>query len=862
MSSRIPEKPGLEGLDERWSNQWESDKTYRFDRSAHREGVFSIDTPPPTVSGSLHVGSACSYTHTDIVARYRRMRGDAVYYPMGWDDNGLPTERRVQNYYGVRCDPTMAYDATYTVDPKAGKLPSAHRAVAISRRNFLDLCAELVERDEVVFENLWRRLGLSVDWELTYTTVGERARRASQRAFLRNLARDEAYQADAPTMWDVDDQTAIAQAEIEDRELEGAYHRLGFARVDGAGDVFIETTRPELLAACVALVAHPEDERYQSLFGSSVRTPLYDVEVPVVAHRLADPEKGSGIAMICTFGDTTDVIWWRELQLPMRSIVGHDGRIKADAPDVISSERGIANYTEIAGKSVKQAQVRVVAMLVDSGEMHGDPKVITHPVKFYERGKRPLEIVASRQWYIRNGGRDADRRAAFLQRGEELDWVPAYMKTRYDNWVEGLTGDWLISRQRYFGVPIPVWYGVDADGAVDFDHRILPDETTLPVDPAGEPAPGFAEADRGKPNGFVGDADIMDTWATSSLTPLLASYWEEDPDLFNRVYPMDIRPQAYEIIRTWLFSTVVRSHYETNQLPWKHATISGWVLDPDRKKMSKSKGNVVGPLDWIEKYGADALRYWAGSARPGADVAFEESQLKVGRKLAVKLLNASKFVLGIAGDDGDDVAKIIEPLDRAVCAQLATLVDEATVAFEAFDYARSLERTEAFFWDFCDNYLELVKGRAYNDGDGRDSAAVTLRLALNTLLRLFAPFLSFATEEVWSWWQEGSIHHSSWPVSTELRSIAGDADVAVATVAAEVLSAVRKAKSEQKRSLNTVATTVVVCDTEVRLAALASAAREVRDAGKIESLRTEAGTELSVAVTLIAEEAPRTKPAG
>ena len=853
MSSRIPEKPGLEGLDERWSNQWESDNVYRFDRSAHREGVFSIDTPPPTVSGSLHVGSACSYTHTDIVARYRRMRGDAVYYPMGWDDNGLPTERRVQNYFGVRCDPTLRFDPEYQPDAKAGKLPSGHRAVAISRRNFLDLCAQLVAQDELVFENLWRRLGLSVDWELTYTTVGERARRASQRAFLRNLARDEAYQADAPTMWDVDDQTAIAQAEIEDRELDGAYHRLAFGCIDGSGDILIETTRPELLAACVALVAHPDDERYQPLFNTAVRTPLYDVEIPVLAHRLADPEKGSGIAMICTFGDTTDVIWWRELQLPMRSIMAHDGRIKREVPDVIVSERGRANYEAIAGKSVKQAQAIVVELVIASGELRGEPKAIKHPVKFYERGKRPLEIVASRQWYIRNGGRDADRRSAFLKRGEEIDWIPGYMKARYDNWVEGLTGDWLISRQRYFGVPIPVWYRVDADGAVNFDDRLLPSESILPVDPAAEAPPGFAESDRGQPGGFVGDSDIMDTWATSSLTPLLASYWEEDHDLFARVYPMDIRPQAYEIIRTWLFSTVVRSHYETHQLPWKHATISGWVLDPDRKKMSKSKGNTVGPLDWIEKYGADALRYWAGSARPGADTAFEEAQLKVGRKLAVKLLNASKFVLGIAGDDADDLTLISEPLDRAVCAQLATLVDEATVAFEAFDYARALERTEAFFWDFCDNYLELVKGRAYSDGPGRDSAAVTLRLTLNTLLRLFAPVLAFATEEVWSWWQTGSIHTTAWPDSAGLRMVAQETDVSVSTVAAEVLGAIRKAKSEHQRSLATLVTAATVFDSQIRLDALRAAQREVCDAGKVATLHLEVASEFSVQVTLAAD---------
>ncbi len=848
----IPDKPGLEGLEATWGKRWEADGIYRFDRTRPRDEVFSIDTPPPTVSGSLHVGSACSYTHTDTVARYQRMRGRAVYYPMGWDDNGLPTERRVQNYYGVRCDPSRPYDEDdFEIPAKAGNLPSSHRAVPISRRRFLELCERLVAEDEVKFEALWRALGLSVDWSYTYTTIGEVARRTSQRAFLHNLARGEAYQADAPTLWDVDDQTAIAQAEMEDKEIPGAYHRLAFHRSDGRGDVVIETTRPELLAACVALVAHPDDERYAPLFGTTVRTPLYDVEVPVVAHRLADPEKGSGIAMICTFGDTTDVTWWRELQLPTRMIIGRDGRIHAAPPEGVTGDGAVARYGEIVGKTVKQAQQRVVEQLAETGETLGEPRPITHPVKFYERGKRPLEIVASRQWYISNGGRDAERREAFLQRARELHWIPSYMKQRYDSWVEGLTGDWLISRQRYFGVPIPVWYRVDKHGNVDYDDRIVPDESFLPVDPSAEPAPGFDEGQRGAPNGFVGDPDVMDTWATSSLTPLIVCAWAADDDLFARTYPMDIRPQAYEIIRTWLFATVVRAHYETDSLPWKHATISGWVIDPDRKKMSKSKGNVVGPMDWIEKYGADALRYWAASARPGTDTAFEEAQLKIGRKLAIKVLNVSKFVLTVAGEQAEaEPAKVVNPLDRAMLAQLATVVGEATAAFEGFDYARSLERTETFFWHFCDDYVELVKSRAYQEaGDGRVSAAAALLVALSTLQRLFAPILPYAVEEVWSWWREGSVHLAAWPVTSELGD-AAEGDALVFDVAAEVLGEVRKAKSEAKVSLATPVALVVVRDTEARLAALATASGDLVAAGKIEELRTETAGEFSVAVTL------------
>ena len=378
----------------------------------------------------------------------------------------------------------------------------------------------------------------------------------------------------------------------------------------------------------------------------------------------------------------------------------------------------------------------------------------------------------------------------------------------------------------------------------------MPEESLLPVDPSAESPAGFDESQRGKPGGFVGDADVMDTWATSSLTPLLVCGWEDDPDLFARTFPMDLRPQAYEIIRTWLFSTLVRSHYERDALPWKHAALSGWVLDPDRKKMSKSVGNVVTPMEFLDKFGADAMRYWAASARPGTDTAFEEAQVKVGRKLAVKLLNASKFVLGIAGDDSDNIEAITEPLDRALCAQLADVVDEATTAFEAFDYARALERTETFFWHFCDNYVELVKGRAYSTDAGRESGAVTLRLSLSTLLRLFAPFLAFATEEVWSWWQEGTIHRAAWPDSVALRIAANGADHSVAVVAAEVLSEIRKAKSAEKRSLATIVTSATVRDTQARLSALSAARREVCDAGKVALLITEVSQELAVSVVL------------
>ncbi|HVE62609.1 MAG TPA: valine--tRNA ligase, partial [Mycobacteriales bacterium] len=636
-----------------------------------------------------------------------------------------------------------------------------------------------------------------------------------------------------------------AQAELEDREMPAAYHRIVFPS-DG-GDLAIETTRPELIPACVALVAHPDDARYQARFGSTVRTPLFGVEVPIKAHELADPEKGSGVAMICTFGDVTDVTWWRELDLPVRNIIGRDGRILATPPPDVPDNDA---WRELAGKTTKQAQRRIVELLVESGALVGEPKPITHPVKFYEKGDRPLEIVSSRQWYIRNGGRDAAIRDEMLGRGKELRWHPPHMQTRYENWVGGLVGDWLISRQRYFGVPFPVWYPVGEDGEPDYDTRLLPDEARLPVDPSSHVPDGYDESQRGQPGGFVGDADIMDTWATSSLSPQIVSRWETDPELFDKIFPMDLRPQGPEIIRTWLFSSVVRSHYEHGALPWRDTTINGWVLDPDRKKMSKSRGTIVTPMPLLEQFGSDAIRYWACSGRPGTDTAADPAQMKVGRRLAVKLLNASRFVLGLPYDaEAAAATEITEPLDRAMLHRLASVVDEATTAYDGFDYARALERTEAFFWSFCDDYVELVKNRAY-DETRPPSAGRALRLALSTLLRLLAPTLPYAAEEIWSWWQDGSVHRAPWPDAADIRAEGGAAgDPLVLETAAVALGAIRKAKSEAQQSMRAAVERAVVRDSDERAAALSAAKGDIANAGVVAELVIEVG-EPGVEVTL------------
>ncbi len=852
--AHIPDKPQLEGLEATWSDNWEQQGTYRFDRTRGLErgsdGVFAIDTPPPTASGSLHIGHVFSYTHMDLQARYQRMRGQEIFYPMGWDDNGLPTERRVQNYYGVRCDPSLPYDEHFTPPFERGEGPKDHQAVPISRRNFVELCETLTVEDEKQFEDLWRTLGLSVDWSLTYRTIDDHSQRTAQRAFLNNLERGEAYQADAPTLWDISFRTAVAQAELEDREQPAAYHRVSFHGPGTDETVTIVTTRPELIAACVALVAHPDDERYHALFGQTVTSPLFGVEVPVHAHPLAQQDKGTGLAMVCTFGDVTDVVWWRDLELPTRPILGQDGRVISDVPEWMATPEAQAAYQELAGKTVFSAKARMVEMLRDSGDLQGEPEPITHPVKFFEKGDKPLEIVTTRQWYIANGSRDEDLKKRLLQRGQDVQFHPDFMRVRYDNWVEGLSGDWLISRQRFFGVPLPIWYAVDDDGEVQRDQVITPELDALPVDPTSDSPPGYTEDQRGKPGGFVGEADIMDTWATSSLTPQIAGGWGSDDELFDLVFPYDLRSQGQDIIRTWLFSTVLRAELEHGTLPWRHAGISGFIVDPDRKKMSKSKGNVVTPQAMLDDHGSDAVRYWAASSRLGTDAAFDPQDpkvIKIGRRLAIKVLNAAKFAYSFPGEGG----VLSEPLDIDMLSDLADVIDQATAAYEAFDHARALELTETFFWSFTDDYLELVKERAYRDSSdsGQQSAVTALRLALDAMLRLLAPVLPFATEEVWSWTHEGSVHRAAWPSREEL-SLPDNPARGVFALASEALIPLRRAKTDRKLSQRSAVQSVTLRAP----ALLAHASEDLSALGHIASLTLDEADEVELVEFVPAEE--------
>ncbi len=874
--TKLPAQFDSRPAEEKWDRAWDESRLYAFDEASAAER-FVIDTPPPTVSGSLHVGHVFSYTQTDVIARFMRMRGRNVFYPMGWDDNGLPTERRVQNYFHVRCEPGVAYEPGLEL-PMADEVARKGPPRKVSRSNFIELCLELTAEDEKAFQALWRQLGLSVDWSLEYSTISSHSRRLAQASFLDLLQKGHVYSVEAPTMWDVDFRTAVAQAEVEDRPLRGAFHHLRFG-VEGGGDFVIATTRPELLPACVGVAAHPDDPRYQPLFGRRAVTPLFRAPVPIFASPLVEREKGTGILMVCTFGDQTDVIWWRELNLPLRQVIGRDGRMAAVSfgsaafPSLEASSANAA-YGHLVGKTVREAQKTIVELLRDpigaatgvEAPLVGEPQPVEHAVKFFEKGDRPLEFITTRQWFVRL----LDRKAELIEAGDSIRWHPDFMRMRYRNWTENLQIDWCISRQRYFGVPFPVWYPVSAAGETDFARPIVPDAAKLPVDPTSDTPPGWSEAQRDQPGGFRAESDVFDTWFTSSLSPQIATKWLDAPERHARLFPMDLRPQSHEIIRTWAFYTIVKAQLHAGTIPWRNVAISGWVLDPDRKKMSKSKGNVTTPTHLLEQYGADAVRYWSLSARLGADTAFDEKVLKVGRRLVVKLFNASKFVLSQSAAPG----ALTHPLDLAFLVRLRDTLEQASAELQAFEYAAALDVTERFFWSrFTDAYVEIVKARARSEGDaaGRSSAVAALQLALSCLLRLFAPFLPYVCEEIWSWGLDretghASIHKAPWPSAAELGDLSA-ADPAVFDAALAFLEAVHKAKSVAGASVGRHVTKLGIASAPGTAELLAGCLHDLLAAGRVEShvLERRAGMEpLSFEVTeiVLAERPEPGAPAG
>jgi valyl-tRNA synthetase len=811
----LPRHFDAAAAEERWDEVWQTSDVYRYQPGRPREETFVVDTPPPTASGSLHPGHMFSYTHTDILVRYKRMCGLDIFYPMGWDDNGLPTERRVQHYYHVRCDPTAPYEAGLALEAASAK-QRKQPARSVSRANFIELCEHVTTEDEKDYKELWKRLGISVDWQLEYQTIDDHCRRIAQLSFHDLHRKGLLYQSDAPTMWDVDFQCAIAQAETEERERSGAFHDIEFG-VEGSDESFrISTTRPELLPACVAITAHPDDARYRGLFGRRAVTPLFRVPVPIFESPLADPEKGTGILMVCTFGDATDVLWWRDHGLAMRQLVGRDGRlasVRFGEPGFESLDPDAANgfYQALAGKGIQAARKAIVELLRqpeasatgNAPPLASEPRSIQHMVKYYEKGDRPLEFVPTRQWFVRL----LDQKQALLEKGRQVSWHPDHMRKRFEDWTEHLAYDWCVSRQRYFGVPIPVWYPLDEAGRPLHDQVLISDPDRFPMDPMEDTPPGFEESQRNQPGGFQGESDIFDTWFTSSMTPQISSHWQVDPDRHRSLFPADVRPQAHDIIRTWAFYTIAKALLHEDQVPWHNAAISGWILDPDRKKMSKSKGNVVTPIPLLDTYSADGMRYWAGSARLGVDTAIDEQVYKVGKRLVTKLFNAAKFVL----TQSAEVHPIATELDRAFVHELHQLVQQATASFESYDQAHALMETESFFWNrFTDSYLELSKSRARGEAEGgepaRGSAVATLRLGLSVLLRLFAPILPYVTEEAWSWafaaeTGHASIHRAPWPGSADFAAIPAPDHAGSFGLACAALAALHKAKADAAVSM-------------------------------------------------------------
>ncbi|HRK35869.1 MAG TPA: valine--tRNA ligase, partial [Candidatus Hydrogenedentes bacterium] len=854
---QLPSNYAPEDVEARWRAHWQGNNPYAYDPTRGRDETFVVDTPPPTVSGSLHMGHIFSYSHQDFIVRFQRMRGKNIFFPIGWDDNGLPTERRVQNLFNVKCEPHVHYDPNFKAErgKKGDYTP-------ISRKNFIELCDVATKEDEEVFRNLWQRMGMSYDWDQEYATVNEHCRKISQLSFLELLEKGEAYQAERPVLWDVDFRTAIAQAELVDKEVPSAYHFLRFGIEGSSEHLVIATTRPELLPACVAVLVHPDDERYAGFIGKNAITPLFHAPVPIKSDPKADPEKGTGVVMVCTFGDQTDVEWVKTYGLPTRQVLDRDGHLlpikfvspkDADAAHrFVSVKPDEANhvYSQIQGKYAKQAQKLIVEIANTTDGVIDRPKQdITHAVKYFEKGDRPLELIPARQWFTRI----MEHKDALVGQGRKIAWHPAHMSSRYENWVLGLNQDWCLSRQRFFGVPIPVWYKLGENGEVLHDQVLTPRADQLPIDPLDDVPEGYTADQRDVPGGFTGDPDVFDTWATSSLTPQIATGGALNPERHKKLFPMDVRPQSHEIIRTWAFYTIVKAYLHENEIPWKNVVISGWILDPDRKKMSKSQGNVVTPEPLIDQFGADCVRYWAGRARTGVDTAFDEQVFKVGKRLATKLFNATKFVLGrFEGIDPGMLGpeRITHEMDRAVIRELRPLIERATAAFEQFDYAQSLQLTEDFFWStFCDNYVELSKPRTYEEelSEGRLSAASTLRLVLRALLRMFAPFMPFLTEEIWHWAYAGdadmneSIHRSAWPALEEFAVVAEPSSAKTYEIVCTVVESVRKAKAEKNLSMKAPVKLVTVRAEADSCAALSPAIGDVRGMLHIEALQVQEG---------------------
>lgn len=741
--------------------RWAEQEIYRFDPQSTRP-VYSIDTPPPTVSGHLHLGHVFSYSQTDFMARFFRMRGFNVYYPMGFDDNGLPTDRLVEKILGI---------------------PSRQ----MGREAFTRKCLEVGEQAGREYRALWERLGLSVDWRYTYRTIDEHSRRCSQHSFIALYRQGRVYRDQAPAIWCPECATAIAQADLEDSQRQSEFVTLRFTSENGQ-TLPIATTRPELLAACVAVFVHPQDARYREWTGRQVKVPLFGQLVPVLTDPAADPEKGTGAVMCCTFGDQTDVAWWKAHHLPFIDAIDATGRMTAAAG-------------ELAGLPVEEARRRVKERLFQQDGIT-DCQITEQSIRVHERCDTPVEYRMFPQWFVRV----LDQKEKFLELGQQLRWHPEHMQARYRAWVENLNWDWCISRQRLFGVPFPVWYCARC-GAVN-----LAEEEQLPVDPLSQQPARPCSCGS---TDFTPENDVMDTWATSSLSPAIATGWLKDPQRFEQLFPTTLRPQAHEIIRTWAFYTIVKTWYHFGRLPWQEVLVSGWAMAGEGMgKISKSKGGgPTAPMAMLERYSADALRYWAASTSPGKDTVINEEKIQQGGRWLTKLWNVARFAEPfIRASRTVAPPGSFTPADRWILTRCTQLVEQATDALDQYEYALAKTETEAFFWrDLADNYLEMAKLRLYDPTHpGHTAACCTLRTVLITLLKLLAPFLPYITDALWmelfAEEDPSSIHQSTWPGREQVESLSGlldltSGDLELGELLVAAAGAVRRFKSEHSLSL-------------------------------------------------------------
>lgn len=746
----IPKKYDAKKSEKKWQKFWEKNKIYKFD-SKSKKKIYSIDTPPPTVSGEMHIGHASMYSQMDFIARYKRMRGFNLFYPFGTDDNGLATERLIERLKNVK-------------------------NTEMSRDEFVKLCLKTLKEIRPKFIQDWKNIGISADYSVFYSTINEHSRKISQESFIELYEKGREYRKKGPTMWCPECHMAIAQVELEDRLLPSTFNDVVF-KVDGK-DFVIATTRPELLPSCVAVFYHPDDKRYKKLKGKKSKVPLFDLEVPIIPDERADPEKGTGLVMCCTFGDQTDIEWQKAHNLPIKISITEDGRMT-----------GLAG--KYKGLGIKEAREKIIEDL-KKNELLVKQEKIQHTVNVHERCGTEIEILETKQWFIKY----LDIKSKLLKAGAKLKWYPPFMKVRYDNWVKGLQWDWCISRQRHFGIPIPVWY------CKKCGEIILADRKQLPVDPLNDKP--LKKCKCGSTD-FEPEKDVLDTWATSSLTPQISAKLFEKH--YDKLYPMNLRPQSHDIITFWLFNTVVKSQLHNNVNPWKDVVISGFVLDPHGKKMSKSKGNIVKPQDIIEKYSADALRFWSSSVKLGDDIPYQEKDLVTANKTITKLWNASKFVFMHLKDFDLKKPKKFEVMDKWMLSKVNDLVKSCTESFEKYEYSKARADVDKFFWQvFCTNYLEIVKDRLYNPderGDNaRKSAQYVLYYSLLSILKIFAPIMPYITEEIYNLYyskkeKEKSIHVSEWPEYNKKLKV----DEKVGDEFIRVLEQVRKYKSRENKSL-------------------------------------------------------------